>query len=92
MEEITFKVSDWVRNNKDSSWITQLKESDMNAYNGKEGYVNLGKEFKLWKPTEGEWCVDEACMELFQYTYKSLNKRMMQDIKPLEFAITLKNN
>jgi hypothetical protein len=51
-----FKIGDWVRNIKDVSWIKQLVEVDVLAFNGHPDYCNLGEQFEPWQPQPEEWC------------------------------------
>lgn len=98
LEEPTFKVGDWIQHPDDYVFMFQQEHIEDQPFCG---------DFELWKPTEGEWCVfwDDEATEPSEKLFKvakfgctkrgyhySVNGIMSENIAPLEFIQTLKDN
>ena len=101
-DEPSFKIGDWVRE-KDSTKIklvTKIGCAGDNAFeldnqgNG-QGFLieNASRDFELWEPQEGEWCVFWEDDDGTSYFIEKLGKynKHSEYIAPLEFIQTLKN-
>ena len=93
----TFKIGDWVIND------VYINNSKYPPFQVTQQWLNNTLDqlhiFKLWKPTKGEWCVFWGDAHVGkEYIIKKYDHRKAdgyycyQNIAPLEFLQTLRNN
>lgn len=97
-DEPKFKVGDWTRLEDNSNWFLETEQHVKTLMMS----IEDGEDIKLWKPKEGEWCVFWDDKRNANYTiaiymkqgdkHGTSRKLIFNNIAPLEFAQTLKDN